>query len=714
MKKKLPQQEFSFDAWADPEPESTAEESPEPVAAGDSPDGESAGTPDEEHPADGGAKAPTLPGGGVTGSHGPLRTMMDRNFLEYASYVICDRAIPTMEDGLKPVQRRILWSLHENDDGRFTKVANIVGHCMQYHPHGDASIGDALVNLTTKRYLIEGQGNFGNPLTGDQAAASRYIECRLTPLARKEIFNDDLTTFIPNYDGRKKEPVTLPSKLPLLLMLGAEGIAVGMSTRVLPHNFIELLEAQIAILQKKPFKVLPDFFQGGAMDVSEYDDGNGKIRLRARFQKTDGARLVISEVPYGATTESLISSIEDAVRKKKVPIRAINDFTAEHVEIELLLSPGTAPDKAIKALYAFTGCEHSISARAVVIRRNRPVDTTVSEILRENTAQCVEVIRLELELQKKNLLDALHQKTLVQIFIENRIYKRIEECKTAEEVQAAILEGFEPFKARLLRAINDEDIEMLLSVRIRRISLFDINKSRQDIEGIMKELAEVEKHLARLIPYVIRYLRELVKAYGETYPRCTEITTFSNIEVRELTARELKIGYDAERGFIGHGIGGDPLFECSSYDKLVFFSKDGRYWVMPPPERFFVDGGLMLAGKADRDQEYTMVYTDRESGFTFMKRFSLGGFILEKEYRAAPEGSEVLLLQVGVPETIYVKYKPAKAQRIHQQMFQPADILVKGAKARGNQMTAKRIANIATSKPRWWDDNEESHKGHLL
>jgi len=714
MKKKLPQQEFSFDAWADPGLETTAEATPAPVAAEDSPDGGSAGTPDEERPADGGAKAPTLPGGGVTGSHGPLRAMMDRNFLEYASYVICDRAIPTMEDGLKPVQRRILWSLHENDDGRFTKVANIVGHCMQYHPHGDASIGDALVNLTTKRYLIEGQGNFGNPLTGDQAAASRYIECRLTPLARKEIFNDDLTTFIPNYDGRKKEPVTLPSKLPLLLMLGAEGIAVGMSTKVLPHNFIELLEAQIAILQKKPFKVLPDFFQGGAMDVSEYDDGNGKIKLRARFQKTDGARLVISEVPFGATTESLISSIEDAVRKKKVPIRAINDFTAEHVEIELLLSPGTAPDKAIKALYAFTDCEHSIAARAVVIRKNRPVDTTVSEILRENTAQCVEVIRLELELQKKNLLDALHQKTLVQIFIENRIYKRIEECKTAEEVQAAILEGFEPFRARLLRAINDEDIEMLLSVRIRRISLFDINKSRQDIEGIMKELAEVEKHLARLIPYVIRYLRELVKTYSATYPRCTEITTFSNIEVRELTASELKIGYDAERGFIGHGVGGDTLFECSSYDKLVFFSKDGRYWVMPPPERFFVDGGMMLAGKADRDQEYTMVYTDRDSGFTFMKRFSLGGFILEKEYRAAPENSEVLLLQVGVPETIYVKYKPAKAQRIHQQLFQPADILVKGAKARGNQMTAKRIANIATSKPRWWDDNEESHKGHLL
>lgn len=709
MSKKLPQQEFSFDAWADPEEETPDTAAAEPV--------EGEGEKEAEPVAKKSAKSGELVvphGGAVIGSHGPLRAMMDRNFLEYASYVICDRAIPAMEDGLKPVQRRILWSLHENDDGRFTKVANIVGHCMQYHPHGDASIADALVNLTNKRYLIEGQGNFGNPLTGDQAAASRYIECRLTPLARKEIFNDDLTTFVPNYDGRKKEPVTLPSKLPLLLMTGAEGIAVGMSTKLLSHNFIELLEAQIAILQKKPFKLLPDFFQGGQMDAAEYDDGNGKVKVRARFKKGETSRLVITEVPFGTTTESLMTSIEDAVRKKKVPIRAINDFTSEKVEVELLLSPGTSPDKAMKALYAFTACESSISVRAVVIRKNRPVDSNVSEILRDNTAQCVDIIHRELELRKKNLLDSLHTKTLVQIFIENRIYKRIEECKTSEAVQDAILQGFEPFKAKLLRPISPDDIEMLLSVRIRRISLFDINKSRQEIEGIIKELAEVEKHLAKLIPYVIRYLKDLIKTYRPIYPRCTEITTFSNIEVRELTARELKIGFDAERGYVGHGVGGDTLFECSSYDKLVMFSQDGRYWVMSPPERFFVDGGMMLCAKADRDQEYTMVYTDKDSGFSYIKRFTLGGFILEKEYRAAPEGAQVLLLQTGVPETIFVKYKPAKAQRIHQQVFQTADIAVKGAKARGNQMTAKRIANIATAKPRWWNDEEEAFKGHLL
>ncbi len=706
MKKKLPQQEFSFDAWADPKEDSAAET---PPAVEDEPL-----VPEEDIAVGKNMGPPSLGGAvGLTGQ-GPLRSMMDRNFLEYASYVICDRAIPAMEDGLKPVQRRILWSLQENDDGRFTKVANIVGHCMQYHPHGDASIADALVNLTNKRYLIEGQGNFGNPLTGDQAAASRYIECRLTALARKEIFNNDLTEFVPNYDGRKKEPVTLPSKLPLLLMLGAEGIAVGMSTRVLPHNFIELLEAQVAILQKKKFQLFPDFFQGGLMDVSEYDDGNGKIKLRAKISKSEAARLVITQVPFGTTTESLISSIEDAVRKKKVPVRAINDFTAANVEIELLLSPGTAPDKAIKALYAFTSCENSISPRAVVIRRNRPVDSNVSEILRENTEQTVDVIKRELELRKKNLLDALHQKTLVQIFIENRIYKRIEECKTADAVRTAILEGFEPFKKKLLREITPEDLEMLLSVRIRRISLFDINKSREEIEGIMVDLAEVEKHLAKLIPYVIRYLRDLIKTYSPLYPRCTEMTTFSNIEVRELTAKELKIGFDAERGFMGHGVGGDPLFECSSYDKLAVFSKDGRYWVMSPPERYFVDGGMMLCRKAERDQEYTLVYTDKDSGFTYMKRFTLGGFIQDKEYRCAPEGSEVLLLQPGTPEAVYLKYKPAKGQRIHQQVFPPGDMAVKGAKARGNQMTAKRVSAIATSKPRWWNDEDDAHKGHLF
>ncbi len=688
MSDELPQQEFGFDAWAEAKPAT--------------------------------AKKPNIPEihedhDPMRDGHGPLQTMMDQNFLEYASYVICDRAIPTMEDGLKPVQRRILWSLHETDDGRFTKVANVVGHCMQYHPHGDASIADALVNLTNKRYLIEGQGNFGNVFTGDRAAASRYIECRLTNLARNEIFNDDLTEFVPNYDGRKKEPVTLPSKLPLLLMLGAEGIAVGMSTRILPHNFIELIEAQIAILQKQPFKVLPDFIQGGLIDVSEYDDGNGRVKLRARLKPTKNGRLVVNELPPGITTESLVASIEDAVRKKKVPVRAINDFTSEHVEIELVLSPGTKPDKAIKALYAFTNCETAITGRVVVIRKNRPVDSTVSEILRENTTQLVDVLRRELELKKKNLLNALHHKTLIQIFVEERIYKRIEECKTADAVRAAILSGFEPFQEKLQRDITKEDLEMLLGVRIRRISLFDIGKNRKEIEGILAELTQVEKHLKRLTPYVIRYLKALLKTYSAEYARRTEIATFKNVEVRELTATELKIRFDAERGYVGHAVDGDVLFECSSYDKVIVASRDGRYRVMSPPEKLYVDGDLVYCAKADRERVYTIVYTEHDYGFTYMKRFKTGGFILDKEYRCATEGSEVLIFEDTNPTEIYVKYKPAKGQRIHQQVFQPSDIPVKGAKARGNQMTAKPISRVAIAKPRWWKDADDNgQRGRLL
>ncbi len=681
------------------------------------------GAPPEEAPPPGESPAGDAPppdGNGSTHYHipddaGPLQHMMDENFLAYASYVICDRAIPALEDGLKPVQRRILWSLHERDDGRFTKVANIVGHTMQFHPHGDASIGDALVNLVNKRYLIEGQGNFGNVFTGDRAAAARYIECRLTPLARDEIFNDELTTFIPNYDGRKKEPVTLPAKLPLLLMLGAEGIAVGLSTRILPHNFGELLEAQIAILEDRPFELHPDFQQGGLMDISEYDRGLGKIKLRARIEKPkNNTRLVIREVPFGVTTESLTNSIEDAVRKKKVPVRTINDFTAEAVEIELVLSPGADQDKTVKALYAFTLCETAITSRPTVICNNRPMDTTVDEILRENTRRLLDILKRELECKQQHLLDAFHQKTLVQIFVENRIYKRIEECKTYPEVTKAIEEGLAPFRDRLKRDIVPEDIEMLLGVRIRRISLFDINRNRQEIEGILDELDQVAKHLKRIKAYAIRYLRNLIKTYAGDYPRCTRITTFSEVQVRELTARELKICHDKERGYIGHDVSGDLLFECSSYDKLIVVLNNGRYRVIPPPDKLYVGNDLTYCQKADRDKELTVIYTDTDSGFTYMKRFTIGGFILDREYTCTTESATILLFSDQNPETVYVKYKPAKNQRIHQQSFHPAETPVKGAKARGNQMTAKKVARIADSQPRWWDTEDDSPRGRLL
>ncbi len=650
------------------------------------------------------------------GGTGPLRDLMDGNFLQFASYTICNRAIPTVEDGLKPVQRRIMHALWEKDDGRFIKVANVVGHTMQYHPHGDASIGDALVHLTNKRYLIEGQGNYGNIFTGDPAAATRYIECRLTELARNEIYNPKLTTFIPSYDGRNKEPVLLPSKLPLLLMLGADGIAVGLSTAILPHNFIELLEAQIAIIQKKPFRVLPDFMTGGSMDVAEYADGAGRIKLRATIEHRQPNKLVITALPWGQTTESLIADIEDAITRKKVPVRQINDFTAEKVEIELTLTVGATQEQATAALFAFTSCESTLSSRPVVLFRNRPREMTVAEILVACTDQLLDILSRELELRKRELDDLFHYKTLEQIFIEERIYKRIEEQVTYEAVQQAVLDGFKPFRKKLRRDVTLEDVEGLLQIKIRRISRYDINKNREEIENILKEESEVAENIKGLRAYAVRYLKALVKKYKDRYPRLTHIADkpFAQIEMRALTATELTLKIDAENGYIGTDIrGGEELFKCSSLDKILVVWPDGRYKMMPPPDKFFVDKNYECIKLFDRDKEFTAVYTEPHYGFTYIKRFAFGGAIQNKEYRLAPEKSKLLLFEEGVPELVYVKYKPAKAQRIHQQMFSPGEVLVKGVSAKGIQMTSKDIAKIATKKPGWWDDNETTPKGVL-
>lgn len=650
------------------------------------------------------------------GGTGPLHELMDGNFLQFASYTICNRAIPTVEDGLKPVQRRIMHALWEKDDGRFIKVANVVGHTMQYHPHGDASIGDAIVNLTNKRYLIEGQGNYGNIFTGDPAAATRYIECRLTDLARNELFNPKLTTFIPSYDGRNKEPVLLPSKLPLLLMLGADGIAVGLSTAILPHNFIELLEAQIAIIQKKPFEVLPDFQTGGLMDVSEYAEGVGRVKVRAVIEHRQHNKLAITALPSGQTTESLIADIEEAVKKKKVPVKQINDYTAEKVEIELILNVGATQDQTVKALYAFTACESSISSRPVVLYRNRPREMSVPDILRACTDQLLELLKRELEIRQGELDDLFHSKTLEQIFIEERIYKRIEEQVTYEAVQQAVLEGFSPFRKRLRRDVTLDDVESLLQIKIRRISRYDINRNREEIENILKEEAEVAENLKGLRGYATRYLKALVKKYKDKYPRLTKIAAspFAQIEVRALTASELTLKIDRENGYIGTEIrGGEELFKCSSLDKIIVVWNDGRYKMMPPPDKFFVDKTCTYCRIFNRDREFTAVYTEPHYGFTYIKRFAFGGAIQNKEYRLAPEKSKLLLFEEGTPDAVYLKYKPAKAQRIHQQVFTPAEVLVKGVSAKGIQMTSKDIAKLATKKPGWWDDSDKSPKGML-
>jgi topoisomerase-4 subunit A len=624
-----------------------------------------------------------------------LKDLVDDNFIQYASYVIKDRAIPQLEDGLKPVQRRILHALYEKDDGRFNKVANIVGHAMQYHPHGDASIEEALVNLTNKSYLIEGQGNFGNVFTGDPPAASRYIECRLTELARHEIFNPKLTTYIPSYDGRNREPLLLPSKVPLLLMLGSEGIAVGLSTRVLPHNFIELLKAEIAILQDKRFKLLPDFPQGGLMDATEYDRGNGKIKLRAKIEIRENNKLIIREIPFSTTTESVIASIEEAVRKRRIKIRSISDFTAAQVEILVTLSPGEDAQKAIAALYHFTQCEVDIHSNIVVIKGERPVQMDVDEVIRFNCQQLVSQLKLELELRRGELRDDLHWKTLIQLFIEHRVYKQIEECETYEGVQQAILKGLQPFRNRLTRDITIEDVEMLLSLQIKRISRFDLKKNEEDKLKIVQELKEVERHLKKLTSYVIEYLQNLIDKYGKQYKRKTLLTTAEEIDVRELTANELAITYDQERGFLGHQVKGEPAFRCSPLDRLLLVWDTGRYQMIPPPDKLFVDKNLLYFGIFDREKIFTLVYSTPKA--TFLKRFAFGGAIMNRDYSCTQENAKVKYLTDRLITEIRLKYRHVKGARIDEQSFPVGDFLVRGPKTRGNQVTRRTVTSVTAS-----------------
>lgn len=651
----------------------------------------------------------------TVGGSGPMRELINDNFLQFASYTICNRAIPTVEDGLKPVQRRIMHALWESDKGLFTKVASVVGDTMHYHPHGDASIYEAIVNLENARYLIEGQGNFGNLYTGDPAAAPRYIECRLTELARKEVFNEKITSYIPSYDGRAKEPVLLPAKIPLLLLMGAKGIAVGLSTEIFPHNFNEVIEAQIAIIQKKPFTLYPDFQTGALIDVSEYADGTGRIKIRSTIEERDKNKLVITSLPWGQTTESLINSIEEAIKKKKVQVRDITDLTAAEVEIELVLSTGASQEKTIQALYAFTNCETTLSSRPVVLYRNRPCEMTLSEILKANTEILLDTLKRELEVRASELDNAFHSKTLEQIFIEERIYKRIEEEETYEAVQQAVLTGFAPFRKRLRRDVTLDDVEQLLQIKIRRISRFDIEKNRQEIEGILNEEAEVADNLQHLRAYATRYLKGLLKTYGKKFPRISQISEkpFGAIELRSLTASELSIKIDRENGYIGTDIkGGEELFKCSSLDKIIVVWNDGQYRMIAPPDKFFTDKHMIYCAIHNRDSVFTAVYTDPKYGFSYIKRFSFGGCIMNKEYSFAPEKSKVAYFSEGTPEALYVKYKPAKSQRVNQQQFNPNDVLVKGVSAHGKQMTCKPIKSITAERPRGWED--ETDKGLLL
>ena len=639
-----------------------------------------------------------------------LHRRVNTNFLEYASYVIRDRAIPHLADGVKPVQRRILWSLHQNDDGRFIKVANVVGDTMKYHPHGDASIGDALVVLANKRYLIEGQGNYGNIYTGDPAAAPRYIECRLTELARTEVFNDAITEFVPSYDGRNKEPVTLPCKLPLSLMLGAEGIAVGLSARLLPHNFPELLEAQIAILRNQPFKCLPDFPTGGLMDARDYQDGKGTVKIRAKIKTKDSSTVVIKEIPPSTTTESLIASIEDATRKGKLKVKSINDFTSEDVEIEIKCPQGVDAEKLVDALYAFTDCEVSLSSRIIVIKQSRPVELTVTEVLKENTAQLVELLKRELELKQRQLEDELHYRTLERIFIEERIYKLIEKCKTSEAVTAAVREGFVPFTKQLVRDIADPDVEKLLSVRIRRISLFDINKHREEMDQVTADLADTQKHLKNLTKYAIAHLEELLTKYGPLYPRLTtKSARHEEVDMKAVAFKSFKVSYDRDTGYVGYKVNGEEFkVECTKFDKILLVFKDGTYKVSDLPEKLFIGQELYYCGLPDREKVFTCAYTDREA--SYLKRFTFGGTIMNKAYTCIPEKSRLLYFAPETPKVLYVRYKPAPHQKVSQQTCDPSQVDVKSPKTLGRQISIKDISSVTAEPTRGWDEKEATTK----
>jgi len=637
-----------------------------------------------------------------------LRRLMDTNFIEYASYVIKERAIPDVDDGLKPVQRRILWSLHRMDDGKFHKAANVIGHTMQFHPHGDASIGDALVVLANKEYFIDKQGNFGNIFTGDRAAAARYIECRLSPLGREVLFNNDITEFVPSYDGRNQEPVTLPVKIPSLLMLGSDGIAVGMSTRIMPHNFNELLEAQIACLRGEEFELYPDFQTGGLMDVSKYEGGNGKITLRAKIE-IDGRRLVVREIPAFTNSEHLIGTIEAAAEKGKLKLTSIHDYTTDRIEIEIVPMRGYDPEKALQALYTYTECEMAVNVNMMVICENRPVQMSVPEVLRRNTARLLDYLKRELDLELGKQEELLHGKTLARIFIENRIYKRIEKCETQEAVMAEIRKGLLPFRKELLRDVTDDDIEKLLALPIRRISTFDIRKNQEEIEAIRDIIAQVKKNLAHLKKYAIDYLKALLVKYGKAFPRKTEIETFEKIDRHAVALNNIKVGWDRGESYIGTAVKSDDMITCNEFDHLLCVDRSGTYKIINIPEKLFI-GKLYDFRKYDKGVEFGVIYSDKKSGKSYIKRCYIAKFITEREYQLCPDGCK---LELFTPRTDAVyelqfdtRFKDKKLREINL-MEAP----LRGAKARGVLLDSKKLLKVTHIR---WLEQEEIEAAKLV
>ena len=630
-----------------------------------------------------------------------LRSMLSRNFIEYASYVVKDRAIPDVDDGFKPVQRRIMHCMHRVDDGRFNKVAGIVGDTMHFHPHGDRSIGDALVVLANKQYFIESQGNFGNIFTGDPAAAARYIEARLTPLAREVLFNPEITEYVDSYDGRNQEPVRLPCKVPSLLMLGADGIAVGMMTRIFPHNFQELLEAQIAILEGRPFQLYPDFPQGGIIDVSEYEDGAGRIRLRARIEADGDKKVIIREIPATTTTESLIASIEAAAKRGKLKIASITDYTAKDVAIEIALQRNIYAEETIKELYAYTDCEVQVNSNLCVIRENVPTMMTVSEVLRRNTEKLLSYHRQELAIALHKLEEKHQEKTLAQIFIENRIYKRIEQCETLEKIKSEIYKGLEKFRSQLRRDVTDDDIEKLMQIPIRRISLFDIRKNEEELAAIDKDIEQTIYQQGHIVEFTIDYLKRLLGKYGPAFPRKTEIASFSTVDVRKIARRDVKVYHDRVNYYVGTNVkpsskDAAPIV-CTEYDRLVLLRNDGACRVISVPEKEYI-GPTKYVLLADKEQVYSILYRDRLEGTWFAKRFRIGQYMLGREYQILPKNCLIENLYTNSGVVLSLELATNHRRSYHSVPVDFDSIRLRSRDARGFKLTHYPVTEIKVIK----------------
>ena len=625
-----------------------------------------------------------------------LKPLMDQNFLEYASYVIKDRAIPDIVDGLKPVQRRIMHTMKEMDDGKFSKVANIVGDTMKLHPHGDASIGSALVVMANKEYFIEKQGNFGNLLTGDPASAPRYIEARLTPLAKEALFNSELTEYTDSYDGRNKEPIALPSKLPVSLLFGAEGIAVGMSTRILPHNFNEVIDAQISFLKNKPFKLLPDFLNGGLLDAGQYEDGNGKVRVRARIEITDEKILTVRQLPYGVTTESLIQSVQDAVNKGKFKLSSIDDFTAEKVEIELKATRGMDPEKLLKLLYAFTQCEVSISVNMLLIQSNQPVQLTVSEVLRHNTLRLKDLLKQELLLSLEQARKKWHIRRMEMYFIGEKIYQKLEACDSYEEALEVVKKAVLHIESVLPFPVMQDDIEKLLTLQIKRISRYDLKESQKELDKLKVTISSLNKSLKDITRYTIAYLDKIKEKYGLNYPRRTKIKRFDEIRVQDVAEKQ-KVGWDRKEGFLGLNVkSANASFFCSAYDKMVVIRKDGSYQVIRVPEKQFIGKNAISVEKLNSETVHNVVYWEGATRVCYAKRFRVEKFILDREYNLFPakKGAKILHLSQGEGIRLEISFVPTPRIRKSSDIYIFDDLSIKGIQARGNKVSSKSVQSV--------------------